>query len=360
VALTTWPSYTRAMPGPLRRGVLIGVLGLALVAPASTSATVTTFGSSLAAAPNATFGCELGPFTVDGNFDVLLSSSGAGDCTWRQQGVFGSLTDPRAGSVPGDGRITQVQVRAGANPAPLRFVIFRQLGNVGGTTNSQCCFFVRETAPVTLQPNRINTFRVNIPVERNTLKGIRAYDLVGISAAANTGSLPILEVGPHNLFATNTPGAVDAGYFYPRIGSIPNDTGGGRPEQGYSGAELTVRWTWVSANDPLLANAPVIAGTIPQINGGRAGFPLRCTSVADCVGLMSLLGDSRGTRATAARTISYGKGRYSIKSGKKATVRLKLSSKARALLRRKGRLKAKLKLTPPSGKSVTRTVTLRG
>ena len=175
------------------RPVLLATVAAVLVLPGSASAIVSQLGSNLQAAPNVTFGCESVPQISNFAGDQFLVPSGQTDCTWRQTGVFGS-TEPnetRFSSVPGDGRITKVEVRAGANPAPLRFVVIRQLGNVGGTANSQCCFFRSETAPTPMAPNTVNTVNLNIPVERNTLNGIRAFDLVGISAAAGQGALPL-------------------------------------------------------------------------------------------------------------------------------------------------------------------------
>src|ERR1044072_6910187 len=213
------PGEDGRVPTPLphrsRIATTLLVLAAALALPAAASGQAVTFGSPLTVAPNATFGCETMPTPIpDASGNYAFVPSGVPDCTWRQSGVFAPQPgDPRFSSVPGDGRITRVEVAAGPTPAPLRFVVFSQLGNVGGTENSQCCFFVSETQPVALQPNVINTFAVNIPVERNTLKGIRRFDLMGISAASGTGTLPLAQVGPINTFALTTPGSENAAYW---------------------------------------------------------------------------------------------------------------------------------------------------
>ena len=244
------------MPTPLPHRAQIAttllVLAAALALPAAAFGQAVTFGSPLTTAPTVNFGCETMPTPIpDASGNYALVGSGVPDCTWRQAGVFAPQPgDPRFSSVPGDGRITRVEVRAGANPAPLRFVVFSQLGNVGGTENSQCCFFVSETQPVALQPNVINTFAVNIPVERNTLKGIRRFDLMGISAASGTGTLPLAQVGPINTFALTTPGSVNAGFWYPRLSANGQDVGGGRRETGLPGIEVLVRWTWEPGAGP--------------------------------------------------------------------------------------------------------------
>jgi len=352
------------------RPVLLATVAAVLVLPGSASAIVSQLGSNLQAAPNVTFGCEFVPQISNFAGDQFLVPSGQTDCTWRQSGVFGS-TDPnetRFSSVPGDGRITKVEVRTGANPAPLRFVVIRQLGNVGGTANSQCCFFRSETEPVTMAPNTVNTVNLNIPVERNTLNGIRAFDLVGISAAAGQGALPLLETGPHNINTVLTNGAVDAGYFYPRMGAIANDSGGGRLEAGTSGYELTVRWTWVSADDPSLVGGPAgtplpptLAAAAATVREGRVSFALRCAANEKCAGAAQVLARGAGGRATAAakKPVSYGKASYSIAAGKKATLKVKLTAAARKALKRKRKLAATLTLTPKGGTAVSKKVTLK-
>jgi len=386
------------MPTLPRPAAPLALLLLALLLPAAASATITTIGSTLQTPPNAGFGCESVPQITGIDGSQTLVASGQPDCTWRQTGVFGSDTDPRFSSVPGDGRITKVEVLTGANPAPLRFVIIRQLGNVGGTANSQCCFFKSETLPMPMRPNQVNTFDVNIPVERNTLNGIRAFDLVAISATTGQGTLPLLETGPHNINTVLTPGAVDVGYFYPRMGANPNDAGGGRLEAGTSGLELTVRWTWVSADDPsltpgggggggggggtdngggggggtdnggggtqnppVLPKAPTLAGTTARIKANRAPLTLRCAAAAACAGKLQLLAPTakKGARAAAKQPVSYGKATYKLKAGGKATVKIALTPAARKLLRKRAKVAAVLQLTPTGGKATTKKVTLR-
>ena len=211
------------------RPVLLATVAAVLVLPGSASAIVSQLGSNLQAAPNVTFGCEFVPQISNFAGDQFLVPSGQTDCTWRQSGVFGS-TDPnetRFSSVPGDGRITKVEVRTGANPAPLRFVVIRQLGNVGGTANSQCCFFRSETS-LTMAPT---------PSTRSTEHPGRAqhaqrsaFDLVA-SAPPPARALPLLETGPHNINTVLTNGAVDAATSTRGWGDA-NDSGGGRLEAG--------------------------------------------------------------------------------------------------------------------------------
>jgi hypothetical protein len=355
---------------------LVAVLAIALVAPSAASGQAVTFGSPLAVAPNLNFGCETMPTPIpDASGNYALVGSGVPDCTWRQSGVFAPQPgDPRFSSVPGDGRITRVEVRAGPNPAPLRFVVFSQLGNVGGTENSQCCFFVSETQPVQLQPNAINTFAVDIPVERNTLKGIRRFDLMGISAASGTGTLPLAQVGPVNTFALTTPGSVNAGFWYPRLSPNGQDVGGGRRETGLPGVEVLVRWTWEPAGaagggggGPVtptpLAPGIALQGANGQIARGNALIPLICNGDAACAGRLQLLAARAGAagkkKRKAKKPAVYGSARYSVAPGGQASVRVKLNRAAKKKLKGKRGLSVRVKVTPKGGSATTTSMKLK-
>ena len=90
-----------------------------------------------------------------------------------QAGVFGVPSDPRFSSVPGDGMITSVSVRSGPDPAPLRFVILRQLTTPGFGGEAQCCFFVGETAPVQPGANTITTFQTQLAIAEDQLAALQ-------------------------------------------------------------------------------------------------------------------------------------------------------------------------------------------
>jgi hypothetical protein len=386
----------------VRRLALIP-LALALVLPATAAAQSQTFGSPLTTAPNLNVGCEMYPYIADVSGSYGLKPSGVADCTWRQSGVFGVTSgDPRFSSVPGDGTITRVEVLAGPNPAPLRFVVFSQLGNAGGTENFQCCFFVSETAPVALTPNVVNTFAVNIPVQRNTLDGIRRFDLMGISAAAGTGTLPLAQVAPRiNNFDIFTPGSVNAGFFYPRLSANGQDQGGGRREEGVPGIEVLVRWTW----QPPGAVVPQpgggggggqggVIGPVGPALAGRGATPVRrgnalvdliCNGNAACAGQLQLLAARAGGAAALApraggsaaepappargaakpkkkakKPKSYGKARFSIPAGGKATIKVKLNKAGKKALKKKPKgVTVRLRMTPAGGAPIESRVKLK-
>lgn len=317
----------------------------ALFAPATALGLAQQFGSPLSAGPSGLFGCETQPFIEPVNFFYVAGPATSADCTWRQAGVAGVLNDSRFSSVPGDGVVTRVEVLSGANPAPLRVATFRQLGTGGFA--GECCFFVGETAPLQPAPNTVTSFPVVIPVQRNTLDGIRAVDLMGVSAVAGQGSLPVRQVGTTYSLALSQAGSVNAGIFYPRIGAVPNDNGGGRREEGVPGFELLVRFTWCATNDitcqpPGTATAARLAQSA-RVQAGRALIRLACRGDVLCEGTLALLnpGALAASHGLAASAVAkYGTARFKIKAGKTATVRVKLNSRGKRLLR--GRSKAKV------------------
>ena len=236
-----------------RTAATLLVLLAALAAPSSALGQGRTLGSPLSQDPN-TFGCEVEPTftgganTASGSYDFV--ASGDADCTWFQTGVPGSVdySDPRTGSVPADGIVTNIAVRSGPNPALMSFVIVRQLAQPG--TGTACCWLVQQTPLVQPPANGVTNFAVNLPVQRNvdTRTGIATADYVGVSAVSGTGMLPMVGNGLHNTLAhSSIPGNPQAGFWYPRLGAFQGDVfdgGGGRREAGIPGMELLLQWTW--------------------------------------------------------------------------------------------------------------------
>ena len=195
------------------------------------AAPLQAYGDSLSDEANATFGCEVAPGIGDTSGNYYAFPSGQPDCTWF---------NTAGGTVPGDGVIQTVTIRSGAHPARLRFVVVRTLGAPGAGTT--CCFFASESALVQPAPNTVQTFGVNLRVERNTnpKTGIITQDTVGVSAVTGTGTLPLHDNGRHNLLDPIDPGN-SASWFYPRLGAAPGDTGGGRHADGAGGWRLLIR-----------------------------------------------------------------------------------------------------------------------
>lgn len=271
------------MPTRTLGPVLALALALALLAPASAAGQARTLGSPLTAEPNINLGCEtrlaLGDDGGTGTYYAFPSNQP--DCTWRQQGVFGVTDysqDTRGDTAPGTGRITNIAVRSGPNPGLIRFVVVRELlaasanGNQGG---SYCCYFVDESPvvrpdpPSPANPNGITNFATNLLVQRNIDNNqVLAVDHIGLSGVSNTGSLPLHSTGQNNAFYYTQPGSVNASFWHPRMGGLPNDQPAGRREEGgVPGYELLMRWTWCPAGQTCAGPVPPVTPVLPVVPG---------------------------------------------------------------------------------------------
>lgn len=321
------------------RRLLFGLTLLGLSAfPAGVAAQTASFGSSLAQNPNVTFGCETKPTlnNFSGNYQFL--SSGQADCTWYQAGVYLGAGDP-TGLVPGNGTVTSIAVRSGPGPvSPLRFVVLRTFASGGA---SACCFFVRESGAVQPTANATQSFPVSLPVENNLnpFNGLRTQDYIGISGASGAGSLPLFFNGQNNVLTNYTTGNPVAGFFYPRLGAIPNDSGGGRPGEAIPGVVLTIRSTW-TAGGSTQASLPPLADFLTGaafVRNGRAVIPLECLLSVPCRGTLALLtGGARSAGRKGKRARLIGAASVQIPAGAKKKVKVKLNKTGRRLTRSGG------------------------
>jgi len=374
----------RAIVALIASALLLGVPSVAGAAPVQ-------FGSPLTPGPSGAFGCNAIPLLSNSPTygDVqFFQNTFTADCTWRQSGVYGSITDPRTSGVPGDGRIIGAEILSGPNPAPVQISVLRQLNTPGMA--GQCCFFVSETPPVALLPNAVTAIPLNIPVERNTLKGVLAADLMALTAVNGAGTLPVREVGPHNTL-TMGPGSVVAGYFYPKMGANPNDSGGGRREEAMPGIEVLVRWTWCANGDascdptlrpappavtptappagPAAIIAPTLAQQLAQVRENQAFVRLLCGTDAACQGRLELIGRplARQARASApggkpvkpAKPVVYGSAGYKLSAGAKGSVAVKLNRRGKALLAKRRQATVTLRIAPKGGAISTAKLTLK-
>jgi hypothetical protein len=229
---------------------LISVAGgalLALLIAAGTAAAQQTIGADLSQAPNASFDCTVDP--------LLTPAPGGASCTWGTP-LF-SLTSTGAGGlfVPGNGTITQVNLRVGSSAGPMQVVILRSLGVPQPPPQPLevlCCVAEAVSSPFTPVVNQVNTINVSLPVgaDSNPSDDPQYLDSVGLSVledgvqipAVNDASLP-LEQQPGDVYIAPamTPGqnvlASDPdGYeldmqavFSPAAGSTAHVVGGHVP-----------------------------------------------------------------------------------------------------------------------------------
>lgn len=218
---------------------------LAALAAACLAAPVSAhwYGSTLAGAANAGYGCEsalvLGP--IGG---VELAPTHQTSCTYRHGGYFNSLT-PTA-IVPGSGWVRRIQVKSGPSPAPLRVTVLTGSSRVDTFSGQDLpgtytCCTARYVGPVFHpKPNAVTTLRVKIHVLDVRSKAIQnrthSSDSLALSAVG-PGSLPLSRGEAVGSIVEGAPIAI--GWFpMTRVGEPRVD--------GYSmtGLDLLFRWDW--------------------------------------------------------------------------------------------------------------------
>ncbi len=303
---------------------------LALALPAAAAGQLRTVGSQLDKEPNS-FGCETRPTFTSQSFDGFyrLQPSGQPDCTWFS-------TDANGGGAPGDGRVTSVTIRSGADPPVVRFQVIRLYANpADGPQARTCCFFVTETPPVQTAAG-ISTHNVSLPVERHTnpATNLLTQDYVAVSAVSGTGGLPLFGNGRHNLNTDYVPGNPTAAFLYPRLGSAPGDAGGGRREAGIPGVEVLLRYTFCPAGQTCAGIPNGGGGTV----GGGSGGPPAVTSAAFDPTVFRAAIDNTNTFNPIRRAASGNPNALMARAKRGSTLSFKLSETANVSIRIERRL----------------------
>jgi hypothetical protein len=350
--------------------LIVGIAVLLLAVPAAASAQTVTRGSTLEGTPfPLAQGNDCGAYFALGG--PVNNPWGATTCSYYQGFLFGNANDPRTGFVPGDGVINTVTVKVGANPAPLRFVILRQLTNaqLGAVSGEpKCCFFVRETDPVQPAPNTTTTFTVNLPVENNRQPNIITQDAIGFSAPVG-GTLPLAFVPGQFSPASFTPNGVTSSSFHPKLGPEHGANTGGAFTSGVQGGlDVLLQYTFtpraavvspaVGVNTLRPTDITTIGGSVLRPIGGALDVVLDCRQAA-CRGNVNVL--SRSPIAAAApkkRIRSLGRASFDLRQGKARKVKVKLNALGRRLARKPStRVKVVVDLGTPG--SVVKNMTLR-
>jgi hypothetical protein len=361
------------------------VLALLLLVPAAAGAQAVTRGSPLTAPNNTTFGCESSVEQDFNTFQFVVVPMGRPSCTWWSSGESAAIGGANTGFVPTTGTVTNVRVKSGPNPAPLRIV---QLRSTAG-----CCVGVKQTEPFQPAPNTVTQVTVNwlVEVVRDSVAGVSTNDVIGFSAVGNTGSLPIADQGPgtHSPQAALQPGIHSGAMTSPSVqpGALL-----GTNYRGAIGYEPLLQYDFVPC--PALNNVPVAPGTTtcpgqnttpppgtnaaptappstgvpgvnpisfppgftPRLRGFELPIALVCSLDIGCSGRLRLQLAAGAGSAGAAASRTLASKRFTIAKGRRQ-VKVKLSRPARARLRRATKVVAVVSIT---GKpTVRRTLKLR-
>ena len=317
-----------------------------LLIPASAQGINTTQGADLSKPSDAGFGCETQFLPGDpGNnftyqpsppeFDGIVDDS---SCTMFT--FWGGVTDRLLAA--STGTVTKVRVKSGANPAPLRAVILRYRyttnpNNPSQVTDRQCCTAEQQGPVFQPTPNAVSESVVNLPTQvvkpQGNLSGWG--DFVGVNAVG-PGTVPLNSTGPHTSFPTNVPSVQ---FAYPSLqpgGRAGNDFG-------YPNYQPLIQFDWTDGGCAAAARAKArsscsknpkapfsMRGKSLKLKKGKAKLGVKCTAPAGqrCRGTVSLRTRAKKPKSLASKKVN-------VKGGKKATVTLKLSRKARRMVRKK-------------------------
>ena len=335
------------------------LVGIALLAAVPGSASAIDSGDlGLAAPPNVNHGCEALPTVVDQFGSIQPVATGQPHCTIFQTGQAMTVGSRLSGYVPANGTITSVRVRTGANPAPLRFTVMRQITLIrpDGTLdsgNSSCCFLQHMTAPVRLPANAVTEVPLNLPVQngRDNVNRVAVSDILGVSADSGAGNLPIRVVGTPNVADGNVPGMPIMGWFRPQLG--PNQV---RTDMtGVPGFQLTMNFSFCASGAAAaggldgvrasgLSGVTRCGSRVPvrdlrsTANLKAVQVPVSCTNGVACRGEVRITTTGKKKRVLA-------RGKYVVARGATTHVRVKLTKRGRQVVQKRVRTKVRAVVT---------------
>ena len=341
---------------------LVWLLAFAAAARADTS-----FGGDPGQAVTPGLSCQLGAPVGFGEL-VYPGSAGSASCMW-------GWSNPAVGTdiapIPvtgGTGTVTSVTLPAMPSPGPMEVVVLTAALSAGSSPSQPdyICCQVKQVGPqFTVPANQVTTvpqsLHVSATEEANLSEpGDTSFgDLLGVSVLSPTASLPVRYTGATSL--TN----FDGGYaYYPAPGgangeyatplnmagfqmlasfTLALDVGGGGVGGGGEPAAAGLKLT----RKPLK-----VGGNGKTVTLGRATNPPTATTVQT----LTAPGGARAASARAKKPAVYGKAKTTVAAGKTVALRLRLNGRARAKLRRKHRLKAKLTVVAANAQGETQTV----
>ncbi len=311
-------------------GTVLGALAVfafAVAAPAPGLAS--TFGADLTLAANGTRTCSQGFFPDP--FMAQVVGVAFPSCTWWSAGSL----SPGVGDalVPsGGGVLTRVRVKVGAVTGPMQVLVLRQRRNprIG---SAACCFYIASVPVFTPGANGVTEIQTSIPVENgyDPVSGLENFDLLAVSSLDANVPVPTWSGGD--------------GYGGGAIGGVfPHWPPGVEQPPGYG--TVTFGQVLVAGDveppgapeaDPPVTLTPGLSARLRSANR-VADLPLRCRASRPCTGVVRL--QNRAAKASASGTADYGRASFYITPGTHARVAVRLSAKARSMLRRAGRLVA--------------------
>jgi hypothetical protein len=354
------------------RLVLASVAVLLAAAPAARADT--TFGSDPAQTVTP-LSCSEGapiyglPFPYEG-------TAGSQSCMWSWSNTAVGTDIVPFPPTGGTGTVTSVTLPAMPNPGPMEVVVLTAALSAGSEPShpDYVCCQVKQVGPqFTVPANQVTTVAQSLHVSATeeadlSHPGETSFgDLVGVSVLSPTASLPVRYTGATEL--SNFDGAFG---YYPAPGGANGEY---NPPFNIYGFQLLARFTVAfdtpggggeEAGGEPAAGGVKLGKKVLRVGGdgrtltlGKAANP----PTAGTTQKLTALGGARASASAAKKPVVYGSGTTTVPAGKTRALKLKLNSKARRLLSRHGKLKAKLTLVATNAKgekqTVSRTVTVK-
>jgi hypothetical protein len=200
----------------------IAALAIGILFVAAPSAEAKWFGANLGRQANSQASCQ-----------SFIYFQQVPSCSWT---TSGAIFNPAEGMVvPGTGTITQVKIKVGPQPGPMRAAILESLRSEN-SGEAACCLGRRQTKVLTQKPNTTRTYNVNLPVSvtYNKKSHIYAYD-----------SLFLTMEDPNTPIPANADGNTDSGNcsggWFPAVRPKQENYSG---PYGVCGYTILIRGNW--------------------------------------------------------------------------------------------------------------------
>jgi hypothetical protein len=251
----------------------------------------------------------------------------------------------------GVGVVTQVRVRVGAVTGPMQVVVEEALRKDNpsdpGHPTYACCKAINASQVFTPAPNAITTVNVNLPVRQDIAPdpqtGFYVDDHLALSVLATNVPVPInVDSNPNN----------SLGFWFPawQVGQERADSYGFGP---YGVVLLNAEWVPAAGAD----RSPIefLRRTLP-VRAGNVFAPLQCVTGTPCIGnfvlqnltarLARLTAHTRAGRLAKKNRVTFAKKKFTIKAGKRKTIKIPLNQRGEALFRNRNKVRvwANLKL----------------
>jgi hypothetical protein len=114
------------------------------------------------------------------------------------------------------------------------------------------------------------------------------------------------------------------------------------------------------AAGPASAPKPSLRSSRLSVSKNRIAVKLSCPKGGDtCRGKLSLRTAGKVKVGAKRVLVTIGSASYAVSPGKSSTVRLKVRSKGRSLMRKHKSVRVRVSVTPTGGKAATKSLTLR-